>query len=126
MLFYLDAGNAVKPELIAGVVASVSLLLIFLVAMLVWFVAKKRFNQGMPNAPDWTSVNPNYFPTSADGKILKVFLFGIDGHVWYFPYVYLSLNKARSEDLLFLGLVSWLGKMQNQLLLINFARAAVQ
>ena len=61
-----DAGSSVKPELIAGVVASVSLLLIFLVGMLVWFVAKKRFHNQMSSVLNWTSVNPDYIP-GADG-----------------------------------------------------------
>ena len=70
---HTDAGSSVKPELIAGVVASVSVLLICLVGMLVWFVAKKRFHNQMPSVLDWTSVNPDYI-SGADGT-LPVFLF---------------------------------------------------
>ena len=70
---HTDAGSSIKPELIAGVVASVALLLICLVGMLVWFVAKKRFHNQMPNVLDWTSVNPDYI-SGADGTLL-VFLY---------------------------------------------------
>ena len=73
-LVLLDAGSTVKPELIAGVVAAVSILLIFLVAMLVWLVAKHRYPPN-GNNPDWTSVNPNYMSAGADGKISTT-LFG--------------------------------------------------
>ena len=58
-----------NPELIAAVVSSVAVLLILLVAACVWFVAKKRFRQNMPNVLDWTSVNPDYMSTAADGMM---------------------------------------------------------
>ena len=73
-----DAGSSVKPELIAGVVASFSLLLICLVGMLVWFVAKKRFHNQMPSVLDWTSVNPDYI-SGADGTLLVFCLFCMRG-----------------------------------------------
>ena len=60
--------NSPNPELIAGVAVAAVVVLVFLVAIGVWTIAKKRFN-GMTAGMIYASVNPEYI-SAGDGQCL--------------------------------------------------------